>query len=174
MIDVQLKNMEDEVLFPQTDTLMIEGLDAALQSKAALKQYLINLCYPIGSILFMTTATNPSAALGGTWTQLQDGVVIVGVGSYEDDNGETRSYEANTFYNGNNELVMTEEQTPSHTHYNGWTSIGITGSSTATYDDGRKSGTTTSAYYSSTVGGSEPQNTQQPYIVVKIWQRTAL
>ena len=48
---------------------------------AAIQAAILNICYPIGSLKFSTSAVNPSTYLGGTWVAWGGGRVPVGVDS---------------------------------------------------------------------------------------------
>lgn len=152
--------------YPKTLTSTLIGCPSEWLSVTALTQKFIDAYYPIGSIIYMTNNTNPSATLGGTWNKLQSGVVIIGAGSYTDSNSEKRSFTANSFTNGNLKTVMTENQCPQHRHTYGQLARGYTRKQP---DVGR--GSTLGTDRTSATGGSAAQNTKQPYIVVNIYER---
>lgn len=68
--DIEFTTAEqaDKVLLPSGDY-------------AAIQAAILNICYPIGSLKFSTSAANPSTYLGGTWVAWGGGRVPVGVDS---------------------------------------------------------------------------------------------
>ncbi|OLU37305.1 DUF859 family phage minor structural protein [Ileibacterium valens] len=47
----------------------------------------LDACYPVGSIIQSSSSTNPGSRLGGTWSQIAQGRMLIGVGSLTDSNG---------------------------------------------------------------------------------------
>lgn len=62
---------------------------------------LLDIVYPIGSLYCSSKSTSPSSFLGGSWTQIND-TVLRGANSYE--------------YGGNDNVTLTTNQIPSHSH----------------------------------------------------------
>lgn len=130
---------------------------------AATKAYvdaLMLVIYPVGSIYINTSDTNPGTFLGGTWAAFGAGRVPVGFSS-----GETE-FDADEETGGAKTVTLTEAQIPSHTHPLGLLTIQDTGSGSVVFVDGTNSATRAT-------GGGGAHNNLQPYIVVRMWKRTA-
>ncbi len=125
--------------------------------------------YPVGSIYMsttMTTASQVSTALGGTWVAWGGGRVPVGMGS----NGTT-NYTTVEATGGEEKHKLTINEMPSHNHtivpkadYNG--------SLSARHTTGWEKCNDTSQVTSNTGGGAAHEN-RQPYITVYMYKRTA-
>ncbi len=74
----------------------------------SLKEYIVDLLYPIGSIYITTKSANPGTYLGGTWEYFAEGRTLIGVSS--DANSKYSTVEK-TF---GNETVNIPLQTHSH------------------------------------------------------------
>lgn len=149
--------------------------------------------YPIGSIYISTEETNPSKLFGGTWESYGQGKTLIGAGTGTDENGETKTFTANTT-GGEYSHKLTIEEMPSHTHIqnahvhavsfdNGTDSLGLEGG----YVDPNKSmhlqGHAVAGARSYTLranptiatnqntGGSQSHNIMQSYIVTYMWKR---
>ena len=134
----------------------------------------IDLIYPVGSILMSTDSANPSTRFGGTWAAWGTGRVPVGVST-----GET---EFNTVQKtgGAKTHTLAATEIPAHQHrigpnYGGnigysegggatWYTVGY-GSARVSSND-LKTGT-----QDTTVG--QAHNNLQPYITCYMWRRTA-
>lgn len=83
---------------------------------AITKKSVVDLIYPVGSVIYSTLATSPATRFPGTvWNQIASGRFIVGVGTGVDDRGEYKNFAArNAFGEYNHRL--TEPEMPSHTH----------------------------------------------------------
>lgn len=86
--------------------------------------------FPIGAVYITTTNTNPGTFLGGTWTQIAQGRVLIGVGTLGAD-----TYAAGAT-GGASTVTLSAAQMPSHTH------TGTTGVNSV---DHTHTGTTSSA-----------------------------
>lgn len=76
---------------PQTEKLTWGGkelLTKDLLTSSDFKTTILNMIYPVGSVIYTTTSSIPTALknLGGTWTQIAKGRVIMGVGEGTDKN----------------------------------------------------------------------------------------
>jgi len=70
----------------------------------------LQAAYPIGSVLYNTTGTNPGTYIGGTWAATSQGRAIVGVGDngeFDWQAGEERGAETHT---------LSGTEMPSHSH----------------------------------------------------------
>ena len=121
---------------------------------------ILNAFYPIGTIYQSTRSTDPSTFLGGTWTQMQDGRVLVAA-STAHPAGSTGGEETH---------VLTVEEMPSHAHPESVPNvIQNTATGSVSYGfvaDGSWKG-------SGSTGGSQAHNNMQPYRSVYMWERTA-
>ena len=121
---------------------------------------ILNAFYPIGTIYQSTRSTDPSTFLGGTWTQMQDGRVLVAA-STAHPAGSTGGEETH---------VLTVAEMPSHAHPESVPNlIQNTATGSESYGfvaDGSWKG-------SGSTGGSQAHNNMQPYRSVYMWERTA-
>lgn len=127
---------------------------------------IMNLVYPVGSVVTLGVSTNPSTLYGvGTWTAIEGKVIV----------GKAASGTFNTL----DATGGSETKNMAHTHsvpYNGW-------SETAQEDVSRPGVLLTrdndgweyhaSANNTSGSGGSATQDVMNPHIVKYVWQRTA-
>ena len=125
--------------------------------------------FPVGSLFFSTTPTNPSAWMGGTWEAWGTGRVPVGV--------DTSQTEFNTVEKTGGEKThkLTVQEAPSHAHgFQG-------GSALFTQKDQGIKGLGPGSFWvegvgsipnTSNAGGDQPHNNLQPYITCYMWKRT--
>lgn len=121
--------------------------------------------YPVGSIYFSTSQTNPGSLFGGTWVAWGSGRVPVGV--------DITQSEFNTVQKtgGAKTHTLTVAELPAHTHqyrkYTGKIQFqdqgGLGALPTGVTDPGNTSAT----------GGGQAHNNLQPYITCYMWRRTA-
>ena len=126
--------------------------------------------FPVGSLFFSTTPTNPSAWMGGTWEAWGTGRVPVGV--------DTSQTEFNTVEKTGGEKThkLTVQELASHPHvFQGGSALftqpnqGIKGLGPGPYwAEGVGAISSTS-----NAGGDQPHNNLQPYITCYIWKRVA-
>lgn len=158
------------------------------------KKQLDNM-HPIGSIYLSMLDTNPSEYFGGTWTQIAQGRMLVGVDPKVTDFNDSNKV------GGSKEHTLTNQEMPSHTHdFIGSASSG-TGDLTRDGSDlaiGDANGgptwryimkpehalSTSTTRFKTTVsitpkgtnksaGGGSAFNIMNPYLTCYIWQRTA-
>lgn len=123
---------------------------------------------PIGSIYInRVDSSNPAIILNyGTWVSLS-GRVIVGVGTEEDDRGETRIFEENEF-GGQYQEVLTVNQIPPHTH---GARSGQDDQFGNYFDATNK--TNNGIIQTESTGGGQPHSNMQPYLTAYMWERVA-
>lgn len=149
----------------------------------------VEAAWPVGSLFYHTTPTNPSDILGvGTWVRYGKGRVIV-----SQDDAQTE-FNAVDKTGGGKSVTLTQANLPSHKHsipsHNHQFTVSVqnvtrevggnaaspqvnsvypnaSGSSDRTGNTTTESSGTTGA-----VGSSEPINNLSPYIVAYIWKRT--
>lgn len=128
--------------------------------------------FPIGYI-YMTTSSSfdPNSTFGGTWTRIKDRFLLADGNYYT--NGNT---------GGESTHTLTVNELPSHKHYVGnseggkfWY-LGKPGGVAQDSSQGVSfSGTTgrNTTFETSETGGGYSHNNMPPYLVVRVWKRTA-
>lgn len=82
-----------------TNLSMIKGLDDSKVSVSDLNTYMLEMCYPVGSIYMSTQDVSPATFLGGTWERITD-TTLVGAGNLYA-NGSTGGSTSATLSAGN-------------------------------------------------------------------------
>ena len=130
---------------------------------------IMNLVYPVGSVVTLGVSTNPATLFGiGTWTAIEGRVIvgIAGSGTF-DTLDKTGGAETHT---------LSVNEMPSHSHtitYNGkQIDFSGGGSNHNAADDSASNGGNTFITASNT-GGGQAHNNLQPYIVKYVWERTS-
>lgn len=184
--DLKLKNPLD-----------VEYGGTGVRTKQGLKNLLGDLMYPIGSIYMSASDTPPSELFGGAWESWGAGRVPIGVGTGTDVNNVSHTFNAED-EGGEYQHTLTIAESPSHYHVPGREAGASNGSNTYfstnvtlgtaevlrdTVGSGSQGGTviksTGGAEWlydtrtTSTVGGDQPHNIIQPYIVCYMWKRIA-
>jgi len=151
----------------------------------AFVQAALEAVYPVGSIYISSTVTNPATTFGfGTWAAFGAGKVLIG-----QDTGDTAFDTLEETGGSKDAVVVSHTHTatvtdPAHRHLSstgdefpgfGTNGISSPGPSGIRYD-GR--GYTSTEYTgitvaNSTTGSSGTNANLQPYVVVKMWKRTA-
>lgn len=137
--------------------------------------------YPVGSIYInAASSTNPATLLGfGTWVEFGAGRVLVGQNASDalfDTLEETGGSKDATLVAHTHTATVSD---PGHTHgvttYNGPTGseIGNSGTTYGPFSFTTSSATTGISVTNSSAGVSGTNANVQPYIVVKMWKRTA-
>lgn len=124
---------------------------------------LLATVYPIGCLYFSTNSTNPATSLGfGTWSAFGAGRVPVGF-----DSGQTE-FDTDEETGGEKTHTLTTDEMPAHTHPTGqFSNATATGAAQRHVSGSNSDGVTQST------GGGQAHNNLQPYIVVRMWKRTA-
>lgn len=133
--------------------------------------------YPVGSIYMtatMTSASQVSKALGGTWEAWGAGRVPVGVNSNDSD------FNAPNKTGGAKTVTLTEAQMPAHSHpgrfLNAWTASGHGSGNwfaSSAYHWGNNQDYNDIPGVTTLVGGGKAHNNLQPYITCYMYKRTA-
>lgn len=105
-----------------------EILIAGMPTIADMKNLMLDLCYPIGSMYISTVNTSPASFLGGTWIQ-HEGYVLRGATSNvtADDNSNS-----GTGFGGSDTVTLTGAQSGLKGHGHGFTQPSVTGGATNT------------------------------------------
>nr|DAU02560.1 MAG TPA: baseplate wedge protein [Caudoviricetes sp.] len=210
-------NNETVDLYPRTNlasvadmTAFSRTLSGAADAAAARKTLeiqtskdIINIIYPVGSVITLTNDTDPNEIYQGTtWVKMDAGRVLVSAGTYTED-GETYTYTLGD-KGGEAKHQNTIEEMPAHGHAASISStslygeyhnslgtdlskssrgiIGIIGTSQYRINGDRDSrwpdGFSVNASHGHTIsvnnaGGGSKVNNLQPYEVVNYWKRTA-
>jgi len=151
----------------------------------------VSRAYPVGSIYLTTSSTNPATLFGfGTWQQVSQGRVLIGVGTGNDGN-TSRTY-ASGDTGGEYTHKLTLSECASHQHNPDTSSWGFLAYVPGDVERVRV-GTNTSGRYAflsvaassadasglkyagktDSRGGNGYHNNIQPYYAVYIWRRTA-
>jgi hypothetical protein len=131
--------------------------------------------YPVGSIYISTSATNPATTFGiGTWEAFGAGKVLVGqdVGDADFDTLEETGGSKDAIIPYHNHPVTD----PGHAHAGGRTPFynnGIVAGANDTTSSPANTGTALTNVAVSFVGEPVADKNLQPYVVVKMWKRTA-
>lgn len=128
---------------------------------------IMNLVYPVGSVVTLGVSTNPGTLFGvGTWTAIE-GKVIVGIAG-------SGTFDTLDATGGAETVTLTAAQSgvPAHTHT---TTVYDTDGVGNYFDASSGSGGTGTATVSanSAANASEAHTNLQPYIVKYVWQRTS-
>ena len=156
------------------------GTDTTQLATTAFVQAALQAVYPVGSVYISTTATNPATTFGfGSWSAFGAGKVLVG-----QDAGDTAFDTLEETGGSKDAIVVSHTHTanvtdPGHRH-------GISDGAQDGFDPGTgqyraATGTTINSASSvtgitvsnSTTGSSGTNANLQPYVVVKMWKRTA-
>ena len=153
------------------------GTSTTQLATTAFVQAALQAVYPVGSIYISTTATNPATTFGfGTWAAFGAGKVLVG-----QDTGDTSFDTLEETGGSKNAVVVSHTHSvtdPGHSHnFSGGGGGGTTLSPTI-YGDVIQSSTVSTASASTGItidsaGVSGTNANLQPYVVVKMWKRTA-
>jgi hypothetical protein len=138
----------------------------------------LSAVYPVGSIYInAAVSTNPATLLGfGTWTEFGAGKVIVGLDSADalfDTLEETGGSKNATLVSHTHTATVTD---PGHLHAGGWVNSAnlSRGQTDALGVQGNTSTAVTGITVANSTEGSSATNANvQPFIVVKMWKRTA-
>lgn len=131
---------------------------------------LLDFVYPIGSIYFSISSTNPGLLIGGTWTSWGAGRVPVGVDTTDSDFNSVEKT------GGEKTHKLTVAEMPEHDHdslnyTNGYAEPTTGQGSFRQLLAGDSASTSYVAVKNS--GGDQAHNNVQPYITCYMWKRVA-
>ena len=140
---------------------------------AVSQKMLLDLIYPVNSVLVRYDHTDPGVLFGGVWERLADpqtgeGVFLLGV---------PQGTQIGSF-GGEAEVTLTQEQIPNHSHgyLDYWTTTAGSGSRCAVALNGDGAGLDEKANDRSCTahtGGGAAHNNMPPYVTVSVWRRVA-
>lgn len=131
-------------------------------SDIILKQTILELTYPVGSIYMSENSTSPNELFGGSWEQITDKFILAA--GNEHIAGET---------GGSETVTLSINEIPSHRHFVfmpnangdvGTYTFAATTPYTTTQDD---------VANTSSVGGGAAHNNMPPYLVAYMWKRVS-
>jgi hypothetical protein len=119
--------------------------------------------FPIGYI-YMTTSSSfdPNTTFGGTWTRIKDRFLLADGNYYT--NGNT---------GGESTHTLTINEMPKHGHDPMKLAYGASSASPTGLNYGSTSVGDKNFNWLAEVGGGQPHNNMPPYLVVRVWKRTA-
>lgn len=136
---------------------------------AAIQAAILDICYPVGSLKFSTSAANPSTYLGGTWVTWGSGRVPVGV--------DTLQTQFATVEQTGGEVThtLTISEMPRHFHEINAVGYGSKWQELSAYFVNANENKVPCDAFVNTQreGDSEAHNNLQPYITCYIWKRLA-
>ena len=132
---------------------------------------LLDLVYPIGSVIHSTDAANPGDRLPNTtWVAVAEGRFIASVGTHTDANGDEVTLAAGDILGGEYNHTLTEAEMPSHQH----TISPFRGQgSSAPITVGEGKGSLEADQTVQATGGDGAHNNVPPGYAMYIWERTA-
>lgn len=124
--------------------------------------------YPVGALYLTTTSATPASIFGGTWERYATGKALVGVKTIQDP-----EYALGIDSHGSEDVTLTVDQIPSHTHT---TTIPVRENRSSSGDQPEGSSATVVGnpqFESAPTGGGQSFDNRMPYIAIAIWKRTA-
>lgn len=159
------------------------GTNTTQVATTAFVQAALQAVYPVGSIYISTSATNPATTFGfGTWTAFGAGQVLVGqdtgdssFNTLEETGGTKDAIVVSHTHSGTTASAGTHSHT--YDQYNGWNYLDggplKTPISSTSAQSTSSAGAHTHTFTTNSTGSSGTNANLQPYIVVKMWKRTA-
>lgn len=131
-----------------------------------LSNFILNKCYPIGSLYWTEKEENPASLLGGGWTQIKDKFILAAGDTYK--KGQTGGEASHT---------LTVGEMPNHTHRiyfdNNYSanSNGVDASTNQWKQALVNQNNTAANINLSFTGSSQAHNNMPPYEVFYCWKR---
>ena len=139
---------------------------------AVSQEMLLDAIFPVDSIVVRYDHTSPAQLFGGTWERIVNPETGEGVFLFSCPEGEEIGQ-----FGGEAEVILTEEQMPSHKHgFLDFWMIGAGSKGAAVAVDGDGAGLENKANdrsYTANTGGGTAHNNMPPYVKVSIWRRIA-
>ena len=146
------------------DLLLLCDSEDSYKSKKLTLANLMNVIYPVGSVVTFGVSTNPATLFGvGTWTAIE-GRVIVGIQS-------SGTFDTLNELLGDETITLTSAQSglPAHTH-----AIGVNnsaGSNTGVNANSANNGASIQTGSNSAANAAEAHSNLQPSITKYVWER---
>lgn len=187
-----LASVEDMTAFARTLNGAVDAAAARNTLEITTQAALINIIYPVGSVITLTNDTDPNKIYTGTtWQKMDAGRVLVSAGTYTED-GETYTYTLGD-KGGEAKHQNTIEELASHGHSATISSVGNHKHGVPNNDDSGGRGeavdggsrnmqfytwTTENGEHTHTAsiantGGNVKHENRQPYQVINRWCRTS-
>lgn len=162
--------------------------DGSFKKAAMTTLEIVNIIYPVGSVITLTNDTDPNKLYKGTtWVKMDAGRVLISAGTYTEGSG-TYTYNLGD-KGGEAKHKLTTNEIPSHGHgasastdshaHTAWTVIGGSDFLGGHSNNNGKWGNTTTSQNShshsiniSATGGNGYHENRPPYVVVNRWKRT--
>lgn len=186
-----LASINDMTAFARTLNVAADAAAARKTLEITTQAALINIIYPVGSVITLTNDTDPNQIYAGTtWQKMDAGRVLVSAGTYTED-GETYTYTLGD-KGGEAKHQNTIDEMPTHNHNascstNGNHNHGVPNNDNSSGKgqamDGGSAGmqfytwTTSTGEHNHTItigsaGNGQKANNLMPYAVVYHWERT--
>ena len=148
----------------------LSTLNTSVSALELLVNQIKSSIHPVGSVYISINDTNPSTLFGGTWEQIAQGRVLVGVGTGTDSNSHTKTFTAEN-NGGEYTHTLSINEMPAHTHeITANNSYTPGGAYNHTWDAGDSK---SNIHTTGSTGGSQAHNIVNPSFGVYIWKRTA-
>lgn len=128
----ELNRLENGIQEAHDNIANLKASDIATSDNSTVQAVLDKLSkaclIPVNGIYLSMSSANPSTLWPGTtWTQVSQGRMLVGAGSYTDKNGEKRTFVAGATATGEYSHKLTVDELPKHSHaWKGFVSRGLT------------------------------------------------
>ena len=175
-----ISNYADDtvVLGTDADTLTVAwnaGVDTAtVLNTANFVTQVIDVIYPVGSVIYSTDVTNPGVRFTGTtWVAKAAGKFIAGVGSFTDANGDLVNFAAGDIPQGTYNHTLTVAELPAHHHTAYRASNNEDAGSRHTMSTNNDNPEENDNIRTADTGSDTPHNNTPPGEAMYIWERTA-
>ena len=129
----------------------------------------VDLIYPVGSVIYSADATNPGDRFTGTtWEAVGEGRFIASVGTHTDINTDEGTIVAGDILGGTYNHTLTEAEMPAHTH----ALLSHSGSQDQAVRHYMTNGSPETTPQTESTGGSAPHNNVPPGYGLYVWERT--
>ena len=162
MANKKISELNNILSLNENDIIPIVDISEGETKKLELS-LLMNVIYPIGSIIIKDNNTDYSNWLGFEWEKVFDGKVLVGQDTQDSD------FEIIGNTGGEKTHTLTINEMPSHQHGIYYAQPNTADTTGDSYVYGKREGYNTNMIMSS--GGNEAHNIMQPYQVVAYWKR---
>lgn len=155
--DYIIKDKENEQRFA-AGVLKVENGGTGAQGEAELKEVLLNMIYPVGSIYMSVSSTDPGTIFGGTWERIKDRFLLAAGDTYTAGNTGGAASTAYTPAGTVGGTSLIQEQIPAHSH--SFTPAGTVANHSHSFTPAGSVGTTGSAHTHDFTGTSHTHGIQ--------------